>query len=265
MRTCSLQRATTVFFVCSRRYAHLALRLTEPRLINATPPTVCFRSVCGGPGHDLGLLDGCVQSFPFPSPSGTTLMPPDFSLCASFLAPPAPLVALSVGFTLLCPQATASPVRTLKGHRKKAFNVVWSPLMANMLASGSDDRTVIVWNISTGDPTVRSFPGTTLVPFWFRFPFELPFDSSPPRVGSPCCLADVISFVCLFGCLFVLFVLLSQVLRGHTSNIRALAWSHEVPFWILSGSWDGTIRLWDTRSAECLKVGRGPFVSLSLI
>ena len=45
-----------------------------------------------------------------------------------------------------------------------------------------------------------------------------------------------------------------QVLEGHRNNVRALAWSHEVPFWLLSGSWDGSIRLWDTRSGACIKV-----------
>ncbi len=36
--------------------------------------------------------------------------------------------------------------------------------------------------------------------------------------------------------------------------MRALAWTHEVPFWLLSGSWDGSIRVWDTRTGECLRV-----------
>ncbi|CAN0454774.1 unnamed protein product, partial [Ectocarpus sp. 8 AP-2014] len=41
----------------------------------------------------------------------------------------------------------------------------------------------------------------------------------------------------------------SAVLRGHTSNVRPLHWNSEVPWLLLSGSWDGTVRAWDVRKA----------------
>ena len=45
------------------------------------------------------------------------------------------------------------------------------------------------------------------------------------------------------------------VLRGHLERTRALAWHHEVPFVLLSGSWDGCIRAWDIREpGSCLRV-----------
>eukprot|EP00961_Rhodomonas_salina_P174151 2348260-Rhodomonas_salina.2 len=45
------------------------------------------------------------------------------------------------------------------------------------------------------------------------------------------------------------------VLKGHVEKTRALAWHCEVPYMLLSGSWDGCIRVWDVRGeGTCLRV-----------
>ena len=41
----------------------------------------------------------------------------------------------------------------------------------------------------------------------------------------------------------------SAILKGHTSNVRPLHWNSEIPWLLLSGSWDGTVRAWDIRRA----------------
>mmetsp|Transcript_40650 Transcript_40650/g.127192 ORF Transcript_40650/g.127192 Transcript_40650/m.127192 type:complete len:1430 (-) Transcript_40650:52-4341(-) len=46
-------------------------------------------------------------------------------------------------------------------------------------------------------------------------------------------------------------------MRGHTDYTRPLFWHTEVPFLLLSSSWDATIRAWDVRTGTCLGVGRG--------
>lgn len=40
-------------------------------------------------------------------------------------------------------------VKQLKGHSLRVFNTAWSPLLPNMVASGSDDRAVRVWDIES--------------------------------------------------------------------------------------------------------------------
>jgi len=35
----------------------------------------------------------------------------------------------------------------LEGHTKRVFNIVWHPHSENILASGSNDNTIKVWNI----------------------------------------------------------------------------------------------------------------------
>ncbi|MEQ2205520.1 hypothetical protein XENOCAPTIV_001502, partial [Xenoophorus captivus] len=43
-----------------------------------------------------------------------------------------------------------------------------------------------------------------------------------------------------------------NVLSGHTAPVRGLMWNTEVPYLLISGSWDYTIRVWDTRDGTCL-------------
>ncbi len=67
-----------------------------------------------------------------------------------------PLLHCTVGLIADDVQAGSDmPVRALSGHSKRAFNVVWSPLLANVLASASDDRHVIVWDATSGSSKVR--------------------------------------------------------------------------------------------------------------
>ncbi len=45
-------------------------------------------------------------------------------------------------------------MRSFHVHKKKAFNVAWSPLIPNELASGSDDKLVVIYNTTTGESKV---------------------------------------------------------------------------------------------------------------
>ena len=47
-------------------------------------------------------------------------------------------------------QGNPVPVRMFRGHKKRAFNVSWSPLIPNVLASGSDDRNIHIWDVTSG-------------------------------------------------------------------------------------------------------------------
>ena len=40
------------------------------------------------------------------------------------------------------------PKKIFGGHKAKIFTCVWNPLIANIMATSSDDKTVIVWDIS---------------------------------------------------------------------------------------------------------------------
>ena len=38
-----------------------------------------------------------------------------------------------------------NPVKTFEGHTKKIYNVSYSPILPNIAASGSDDRSIRIW------------------------------------------------------------------------------------------------------------------------
>jgi len=43
-----------------------------------------------------------------------------------------------------------------------------------------------------------------------------------------------------------------RLFQGHTAPVRGLLWNPEIPYLLMSGSWDYTIRVWDTRDGACL-------------
>lgn len=43
-----------------------------------------------------------------------------------------------------------------------------------------------------------------------------------------------------------------NILNGHTAPVRGLMWNTEIPYLLISGSWDYTIKVWDTRDGVCL-------------
>jgi WD repeat-containing protein 17 len=50
--------------------------------------------------------------------------------------------------------STGAVISTLVGHKAKPFSVAWNPLIPNVLASGSDDNTIRIWNTKDGTSSV---------------------------------------------------------------------------------------------------------------
>lgn len=107
---------------------------------------------------------------------------------------------------------------TLRGHNSRVFTVEWSPTSPGLLATASDDCTLMIWNINGK----KAISGT----------------QSSSAHGNSIDLVPI------------------NVLQGHTSNVRAICWSHELRHILLSGSWDSTIRVWNIDTGHCLAVIR---------
>jgi len=45
-----------------------------------------------------------------------------------------------------------------------------------------------------------------------------------------------------------------RVFHGHTGPVRGLLWNPEIPYLLMSGSWDYSIRIWDTRDGACIDI-----------
>jgi DNA excision repair protein ERCC-8 len=60
------------------------------------------------------------------------------------------------GNVKLCDVRSGSSLQTLKGHRKGVMSVRWSPLDEHLLASGSQDNQILLWDIRRGKIPLKS-------------------------------------------------------------------------------------------------------------
>jgi WD40 repeat protein/serine/threonine protein kinase len=134
--------------------------------------------------------------------------------------------------------ATASLWKTLEGHRAAVRAVAYSP-DGKLLASGSFDRTVRVFDAASGVP-VSTFEG-------HQDPvFGVAFDASGARVVSAGLDNTVRVFEARTGRSL-------QVLLGHDESVRAVAVDPASPR-IATGSLDRTIRVWSLEGSSAVRV-----------
>ncbi|KAF4665725.1 WD repeat-containing protein 17 [Perkinsus chesapeaki] len=147
-------------------------------------------------------------------------------------------------------QLEAGRVIATIDHRSPVIGIAWKPFVEGLspqVCTAAQDGTVRVWAISAST-------GTVSLAHCLRGHEGRAFNVLPnPRHGGIIASGGDDSTVRVWRvsdsrCL--------QVLRGHTSNVRALAWHSELPTVLLSGSWDSTIRIWDAAMGCCLHVHR---------
>ena len=128
---------------------------------------------------------------------------------------------------------------TLRQHHGWIGRIAWSP-DGCQLASGSDDRTICVWNRTSGASTLLEGHEDTV--------FSVAWGSDGRVLASGSDDETVILWETHTGQQV-------NVLRGHASGVVAVAW---LPGGILaSGGGDKSIRIWDTQNAKTVHVLEG--------
>ncbi|KAF2022144.1 WD40 repeat-like protein [Aaosphaeria arxii CBS 175.79] len=123
-------------------------------------------------------------------------------------------------------------LQTLEGHTGYVTSVAVSH---NLVASGSNDGTIKIWEVSSGEclQTLKGNSGLIL-----SIAFSHGLIASVSAADSTVKIWKASSGECL------------QTLKGHSDDVLSVAFSDNL---IASGSNDGTIKTWEATSGECLR------------
>ncbi|NJK66922.1 MAG: hypothetical protein HC786_19035 [Richelia sp. CSU_2_1] len=172
--------------------------------------------------------------------------------CVAFNADAHTLACVSLDQTLkLWDCRTGQCLKTWYGHTDWALPVAFSAIAptpfskggkGRLLASGSNDKTVRLWDWQTGE-CVAKLPGHT------DFIYGIAFSKD----GQILATGSTDSSVRLWN---VTRNQCFQVLQGHTDWVYAVAFDPDGQI-VASGSADCTLKLWDISGGQCLKTFAG--------
>ena len=133
--------------------------------------------------------------------------------------------------------------RNLIIHQNSVYGVSWNPFLTNRFATGWDDGSIRVIDLSEGVDTdkidiLKGHRDRVFNIAWH------PHSQNILASGSNDFSIRVWNVESKE----------SIELKGHTNFVRGLVWNYEIPWFLASGSWDAQIRIWDTRIGACITV-----------
>ncbi|KAJ5130731.1 uncharacterized protein N7515_006770, partial [Penicillium bovifimosum] len=135
----------------------------------------------------------------------------------------------------------SAELRTLEGHSDRVWSVAFSP-DNQIVASGSDDKTVKLWHSQTGEE-IRTLKGHSYPIYSIAFSPDSQIVASGSEDGT-IKLWDTTTGKEL------------RHLKGHSRFVHSVAFSPDSQL-LASGSSDETIKLWDTQTGRNVRVLEG--------
>lgn len=136
------------------------------------------------------------------------------------------------------------PLSLLKSHSAPVSSVIFAPHDHTFAYSASWDHSLKTWDLPTGTCVDTRTTSHSLLSLAALRSLSLVATGTSARyitLIDPRAGATTIS---------------AMTLRGHTNSVVALATDPESPYGLLSGSHDGTCRIWDVRSSRSDNEGR---------
>jgi ribosome assembly protein 4 len=145
---------------------------------------------------------------------------------------------------------------TLEGHSEAVLSATFSP-DGSMLASGSGDTTVRIWDLNTETP-MYTCEGHK---HWVLF---VAFSPDCKKLASGAMDNNLYLWDPETG------KRLGSVMKGHKNFITSITWEPMINFneknpRMASSSKDQTIRIWDTSSCVCLKILSSHIASITKV
>lgn len=153
---------------------------------------------------------------------------------------------------LLFEASSGALIRRLPGHEKRVRGIAFSP-NGRLLATCGEDNTIRLWNIAGGERVRQISP-----PEHPKRATETP--SVPYRRGRPFQnLGEGIAAGVAAGIGDALDLIMIEPFRKRLSHVHSVVFSPDGRY-LLSGQYDGSLRLWETNSGRQRRQFCGPTV-----